>query len=57
MSTLAIGMPLPANEPAMKETLDTTLAYLFGNGFMDRLLKKYESDNVKLLHAAKTYAE
>ena len=52
----AMGLPLPANEPALKAMLDTTLAYLHDSGFIDKTLKKYD-DPVKFIRVAKPYAE
>ncbi|MDD5586301.1 MAG: transporter substrate-binding domain-containing protein [Alphaproteobacteria bacterium] len=52
---MAIGFPIPADEPALKATLDTTLAYLHDSGFIDKTLKKHEGA-AKSLRVAKPYA-
>jgi ABC-type amino acid transport substrate-binding protein len=56
MRLIAVGMPIPANEPALKATLDTTIAYLQDSDFIDKLLKKYEG-KVRIYRSAKAYAE
>jgi polar amino acid transport system substrate-binding protein len=56
LHVLAIGFPLPANEPALKAMLNTTLAYLHDSRFIDKTLKKYD-DPVKFIRVAKPYAE
>jgi polar amino acid transport system substrate-binding protein len=53
---LAVGMPIPSDEPALKATLNTTMAYLHDSGFIDKMLKKYES-KARMYRAAKSYAE
>jgi ABC-type amino acid transport substrate-binding protein len=53
---VACGFPIPANEPQFKQVLDDTLAYLQDNGFIEKLMKKYEGD-VKFVRRAKNYAE
>lgn len=53
---IGMGMPLPANEPAFKAMLNTTLAYLHDSGFIERLLKKYEG-SFKLIRVTKNYDE
>ena len=53
---LAMSLPIPANEPAFKAILNTTLAYLHDSGFIDKTLKKYD-DPVKFIRVAKPYAE
>ena len=53
---IATGMPIPANEPAYKDMLDTTIAYLEDSGFIDRVLKKYEGE-IKYVRPAKNFAE
>jgi polar amino acid transport system substrate-binding protein len=56
LRALACGMPIPANEAALKDTLDTTIAYLQDSGFIEKLMKKYEGD-AKYVRPAKNYAE
>ncbi|NTU77620.1 MAG: transporter substrate-binding domain-containing protein [Alphaproteobacteria bacterium] len=56
LRTIAVGFPLPANEPAFKAMLDTTIDYLHDSGFIDKALKKHEGA-VKSLRAAKHYQE
>ncbi|MFA5040205.1 MAG: ABC transporter substrate-binding protein [Bdellovibrionales bacterium] len=53
---LAAGMPLPANEPALKAMIDTTINYLIDSGYVDKLFRKYEG-NFKYFRAAKHYQE
>lgn len=56
LSVLAIGFPIPPNEPALKDALNTTLAYLRDSGFVDKALKKHEGSE-KALRVAKPYVE
>ena len=53
----AVGFPLPAKEQDLKNAIDATLAYLQGIGYLDSLLKKYESPNVRFLYLIKPYAD
>ncbi|MDR3425367.1 MAG: transporter substrate-binding domain-containing protein [Alphaproteobacteria bacterium] len=53
---LDIGMMIPANEPAFKAMLNTTLGYLRDSGFVDKTLDKYET-KIKSLRVAKPYAQ
>ena len=53
---LAVSMPIPGNEPALKATLDTTIAYLHDSGFIDKMLKKYDS-KARIFRLAKPYTE
>ncbi|MDD5586931.1 MAG: transporter substrate-binding domain-containing protein [Alphaproteobacteria bacterium] len=53
---IAAGMPVPANEPALKAMIDTTLAYLHDSGFIDKTFKKYDSP-VEFIRVAKPYQE
>ena len=55
LRVVATGMLIPANEPAFKAMLNTTLAYLHDSGFIDKTLKKYEGA-IKSLRVAKPYA-
>ncbi|MDD5586299.1 MAG: ABC transporter substrate-binding protein [Alphaproteobacteria bacterium] len=55
LSVTALGMPIPANEPAFKATLDTTIAYLIDSGFVDKVLDKYEGTR-KMPRVARPYA-
>ena len=53
---IADGLPIPANEPALKAMINTTLAYLHDSGFIDKTLKKYDAP-IKLIRVAKPYSE
>jgi ABC-type amino acid transport substrate-binding protein len=53
---MAVGLPIPANEPAFKSMLNTTLAYLQDSGFLEKTLKKYEP-NISPLRISKHYME
>jgi cyclohexadienyl dehydratase len=46
---------LPAKEEALKNAIDSTLAYLQGTGYLDKLLRKYETPEVKFLDLATPY--
>ena len=54
MRVVAISFPIPANEPAFKDTINTTIAYLHDSGFIDKVLKNHESKE-KALRVAKPY--
>ncbi|NTU76598.1 MAG: transporter substrate-binding domain-containing protein, partial [Alphaproteobacteria bacterium] len=56
LRVLSAGIPLPANEPAFKAMLDTTLDYLLDSGFVEKLCKKYEG-NTRYFRPAKHYQE
>jgi polar amino acid transport system substrate-binding protein len=44
---------LPAKEQDLKNAVDATLAYLHGTGYIDALLKKYETPDIQFLHLEK----
>jgi len=52
---LAVGFPIPENEPALKSVLDITMSYILDNGFVDNTLKKYE-EKARIYRVAKPYA-
>lgn len=54
-SVMAAGFPIPQNEPALKNALDATMAYLHGTGFVNKLLDKYETPDNKFLRMPKPY--
>jgi polar amino acid transport system substrate-binding protein len=53
---LPCGFPMPLNEPAFKNAMDATLAYLQDSGFIDATLKKYEGE-VRYTRPASGFAE
>lgn len=53
---VALGMPVPMNEPSFKATINTTIIYLHSSGFIDKVLKKYD-EPVKFIRVAKPYQE
>lgn len=53
---VATGFPLPPDEPAFKDMINTTLAYLHDSGFIDKTLKKYDNP-VPFIRVAKPYEE
>jgi polar amino acid transport system substrate-binding protein len=53
----ATAMPLPPKETDLKEVIDESIVYLQGTGFIEGLLKKYETPGLKFLRLAKPYEE
>jgi hypothetical protein len=46
---------LPAREQGLKNTVDATLAFLHGTGYIETLLKKYETPDIQFLYIDKPY--
>jgi len=56
LRVMAVSFPLPPNDQALKNTLDASLTYLQGSGFLDRLLDRYEPKESKFLRLPKPYS-
>jgi polar amino acid transport system substrate-binding protein len=54
-SVIAAGFPVPQNEPALKNVLDTTMLYLHNTGIIDKLFKKFETPDNKLFRMTQPY--
>jgi ABC-type amino acid transport substrate-binding protein len=54
-SIVEASFPLPLDEPDFKNTIDTTMTYLHGTGFINKLLDKYETTDIKFLRMPKPY--
>ena len=57
LRVMAISFPLPAKEYDLKNTLDATLTFLQGSGFLDTLADKYDSPTFKFLRLPKAYVD
>lgn len=55
LQVMAAVFLLPAREQDLKNAVDATLAYLQDIGFVDGLLKKYESPDIQFLYLEKPY--
>ena len=54
-SVIGAGFPVPQKEQDLKNALDTTLSYLQGTGFIDKLFDRYETPDNKFLRMPKPY--
>ncbi|MGE4351184.1 MAG: substrate-binding periplasmic protein [Bdellovibrionales bacterium] len=54
-SVVAAGFPIPQREQDLKDAVDTTITYLQSTGFIDKVFRKYETQDNKILRMTSPY--